>query len=74
MPTKGCLNIGWSVLAFFGLAISLICLLLGRIYSAFLINTLCNLFYDFAAGVPVSHITAPAGYIGTGGVGMIIAG
>ncbi|MBQ0013317.1 MAG: hypothetical protein KBS86_01970, partial [Proteobacteria bacterium] len=47
------IHIGWSVLAFFGPVISLICLLLGRIYSAFLINTLCNLFYDFAAGVPV---------------------
>ena len=40
---------GWSVLAFLGLVISLICLLLGRIYRPFLINTLCNLFYDFAA-------------------------
>jgi hypothetical protein len=41
--------IGWSVLAFLGLVISLICLLLGRIYRPFLINTQCNLFYDFAA-------------------------
>ena len=47
--TRVRLNIGWSVLAFLGLVISLICLLLGRIYRPFLINTLCNLFYDFAA-------------------------
>jgi len=40
---------GWNVLAFLGLVISLICLLLGRIYRPFLISILCNLFYDFAA-------------------------
>ena len=65
---------GWSVLAFLGLVISLICLLLGRIYRTFLINTRCNLFYDFAAGVPVCHMSAPAEYIGTGGIGMVYAG
>ncbi len=54
--------------------ISLICLLLGRIYRPSLINTRCNLFYDFAAGVPVCHMSAPAGYIGTGSIGMVYAG
>jgi hypothetical protein len=38
-----------GVLAFLGLVISLICLLLERIYRTFLISILCNLFYDFAA-------------------------
>ena len=44
---------GCGVLAFLGLVISLICLLLERIYRPFLINTQCNLFYDFAACIPV---------------------
>ena len=72
--TRVRLNIGWSVLAFLELVISLICLLLGRTYRTFLINTLCNLFYDFAAGIPVCHMSAPARYIGTGGIRMVYAG